>query len=67
MDASLGVFFFPVAGPALPVGNVAVPPSCEPTNPGAVGCTPASGAIAGERAYGPFWLFSPLVSAGYTF
>jgi hypothetical protein len=67
VGASLGALFVPTAGPTLPRGEIAVPPACDPTKPGAVGCTPVSQAIASERAYGAFGLLAPTISAGYVF
>src|SRR5262249_45238826 len=55
---SLTMLFIPLFGPELPRNQIVVPPSCEPSNKGAVGCTPVSQSIASERAYGPYALLA---------
>jgi hypothetical protein len=64
LHAGVSALFTPNRGPTLPHGEMgASPQTCTPANPGAPACAPHSTAIQGERAYGPFWVLLPQLSA----
>ncbi|MEO5730013.1 MAG: PEGA domain-containing protein [Byssovorax sp.] len=64
---TIGAAFFPALGPRFKHENTGVSPRCEASNPIAVGCAPTTNLLAGERAFGPFMLWSPQLSLGYAF
>jgi hypothetical protein len=67
VGVSLGLAFFVGQGPTFPHASFGATPSQDPAHPGAVGNSPLSGVIAGERAYGAFLLWVPEISLGHTF
>jgi hypothetical protein len=68
LRAALGAWFFPTNGPTLGGPTLGVAPNCDDASvPGAVGCAPESHALAGERAHGHYWAFTPEVGATYRF
>jgi len=68
LGGALGVLFLPGTGPSLPHDSITVSSDgCDLDHPGALGCAPVYEAIADERAYGPFWMLVPQVSARYAF
>jgi hypothetical protein len=64
---SLAVPIFPLEGPALDNGPIAPNTDPDDENPGAAGNAPVSTLTSGERAWDTFVMFSPQLSAGYTF
>lgn len=64
---TFGVAFFPALGPRFSHENTGVSPRCEAARPTAVGCAPITHLLAGERAFGPFLLWTPQVALGYSF
>ena len=67
VSLGLAAAIFALQGPHLETGDVSPTGTCEKTNPTAVECAGGKGFLQGERAYGPFVLFVPGVSAGYLF
>jgi hypothetical protein len=67
LHAVFGVWFFPAVGPQLDGPQLGVSPNCAATAPSAVGCTPNTNAIAGERVHGAFWAVVPELGAQYAF
>jgi hypothetical protein len=68
VGAGLGVWFVPTQGPELPHDALTVSrEGCSVATPGAIGCAPVYGGVAGERAYGPFAVFVPQVTGTYRF
>ena len=64
---TLGVAFFPALGPRFSHDNLGVSPRCDAIRPTAAGCAPITHLVAGERAFGPFLLWTPQVALGYSF
>jgi hypothetical protein len=64
---TFGVAFFPALGPRFSHENTGVSPRCDAARPTAVGCAPITHLLAGERAFGPFLLWTPQVALGYSF
>jgi hypothetical protein len=65
VSLELGAAFFPLFGPRFEHAQTAAAPNCPYTaSPGTPGCAPASAVVANERAYGPFLLWLPQLSAG---
>jgi hypothetical protein len=68
LGGALGVMFLPKEGPDSAHESLSVSrEGCDLDNPGNVACAPAYGGVAGERAYGPLFLFVPQISATYVF
>jgi hypothetical protein len=68
LGGALGVMYVPTEGPDSAHESLSVSrEGCDLDNPGNVACAPAYGGVAGERAYGPLFLFVPQVSATYVF
>jgi hypothetical protein len=67
LGVALGLALFPGSGVATSAGLMEVAPSCPASNPGAVGCSPASSLLAGERVFGPIAVWVPRVSIAYVF
>jgi hypothetical protein len=67
LAASLAMAFVLTPGPPFSHAAIEVSPNCTAANPGAAGCAPSSAAVAGERAYGRFYLLVPQVAATYAF
>jgi hypothetical protein len=62
VSATMSMLFAPLQGPDLPHGEMGTTPErCTSADPGAPSCAPHTNAIAGERAYGPFWMLMPQV------
>jgi len=64
---TLGVAFFPALGPRFSHDNTGVSPRCDAARPTEAGCAPITHLLAGERAFGPFVLWTPQVALGYSF
>src|SRR5262249_28596392 len=64
---SLAALFVLGDGPQFHHDAIEVEPVCGPSAPGQIGCARSSGAVHGERAFGPFALLLPTLSATYTF
>jgi hypothetical protein len=64
---TFGVAFFPALGPRFSHDSTGVSPRCDAAHPTAVGCAPITHILAGERAFGPFLVWTPQVAAGYSF
>jgi hypothetical protein len=63
---SLGIFIVPSKGPRFSHVETGVKsPGCGATT--GAGCAPNSGIVAGERAYGPLWIWVPQIAAGHVF
>jgi hypothetical protein len=68
VSLALGTAFFPLSGPRFDHAQTGAATNCPYTpNPGTPGCAPASAVVANERAYGPFLLWLPQLSAGLVF
>jgi hypothetical protein len=68
VEAALAASFFPVAGPRFSGPQIGVTPNCSASAArGAVGCSPDTNALVGERAHGAFWALSPEIGAAYAF
>jgi hypothetical protein len=63
---SLHALFVAAPGPVYERGAVQVPPSCSPTDPTAVGCTPEAILLPNQRAHGSFALLLPAIGLRYT-
>jgi PEGA domain-containing protein len=64
---TVGAAFFPALGPRFSHENTGISPRCDAAHPTSVGCTPITHLLNGERAFGPFVLWSPQVAMGYVF
>jgi hypothetical protein len=64
---TVGMAFFPALGPRFSHENTGVSPRCDAAHPTAVGCAPITHLLSGERAFGPFLLWTPQVAMGYVF
>ncbi len=68
ISGTLSMLFAPLQGPDLPHGEMGTTPElCTSADPGAPSCAPHTNAIAGERAYGPFWMLMPQVGVSRRF
>jgi hypothetical protein len=65
VSLALGTAFFPLSGPRFEHAQTEAALNCPyKAYPGTPGCAPASAVVANERAYGPFLLWLPQLSAG---
>jgi len=62
---SLGALFVPISGPVYPLGPASVPAACTSQNPTQIGCAKDSAALENERAFRPFGVLLPQVTAAY--
>ncbi len=68
LGGSMAMLYVPVEGPDAAHDALSVSrDGCDLDNPGNVACAPSYGGVAGERAYGPLFLFVPQVSARLVF
>lgn len=67
---SLGIFIVPSKGPSFSHVETGVKsPACGALSGALSGaaCAPNSDVVAGERAYGPLWVWVPQIAAGHVF
>ncbi|MBI4704481.1 MAG: PEGA domain-containing protein [Deltaproteobacteria bacterium] len=65
--AGLAVALFALDGPRYQTGDIIVLDDQCGSNPTSIDCAPGTSFAAAERAYGPFLMWIPRVSAGYAF
>jgi len=66
LGLKLGALFVASDGPVYPFGPATVPPACSAQQPNQVGCARDSAVLENERAFRPFGLFLPQLTADYT-
>jgi hypothetical protein len=61
----LGALFIPGSGPIYPFGPATVTPTCSAQNPVQIGCAKDSSVLENERAFRPFGVLLPQLTAAY--
>jgi hypothetical protein len=67
LGLQLGALFVASDGPVYAFGPATVPNTCTAQQPSQVGCARDSAALENERAFRPFGLLLPSLTADYTF
>jgi hypothetical protein len=66
LGLELSAFFVASDGPIYPFGPATVPPACTPNErPPGIGCAKDSAVLENERAFRPFGVFLPQLTASY--